>query len=413
MNVRIESLIRKGVAIPNPSTVYLDERVDLDRISGTGTILYPGCKLFGKSTLISDNVTLGLEGPVTLDDCLLGPGVELKGGYFNKSVFLEKVSVGSGAQIREGTILEEAASVAHTVGLKQTILFPFVTLGSLINFCDCLLSGGTGPTHHSEVGSSFIHFNFTPNQDKATPSLFGDVPNGVMLNQAPVFLGGQGGVVGPCRLTFGTVTAAGTIVRKDENHPGRLIFGGVAKGGSVPFGGGGFQSIQRIIVNNVVYAANLAALMQWYRHIRSLFISESFPDELWKGLVGTLRMGLDERIKQLNRLWEKVSASIERFGNPERAVDASSLLLQQRAFVENWSGVKEILQNSLEMEGSRVLLDPFQNVIQEGIRRHGRRYLPVIQHLSPEEASLGTRWLQDFVERLTQDIANLLPTFRF
>ena len=39
---------------------------------------------------------------------------------------------------------------------------------------------------------------------------------GVMLNQSPIFLGGQGGLVGPCRLAFGTITAAGTINRKEK-----------------------------------------------------------------------------------------------------------------------------------------------------------------------------------------------------
>lgn len=45
--------------------------------------------------------------------------VELKGGYFNKSVFLEKASMGLGAQVREGCILEEEANGAHCVGLKN------------------------------------------------------------------------------------------------------------------------------------------------------------------------------------------------------------------------------------------------------------------------------------------------------
>ena len=77
------------------------------------------------------------------------------------------------------------------------------------------MSGGTDGKNHSEVGSSYIHFNYTPNQDKATPSLIGDVPAGVMLNQPPIFLGGQGGLVGPVRIGHGTVIAAGTIYRKD------------------------------------------------------------------------------------------------------------------------------------------------------------------------------------------------------
>ena len=61
--------------------------------------------------------------------------------------------MGLGAQVREGCILEEEANGAHCVGIKQTILFPFVTLGSLINFCDCLMAGGTSRKDHSEAGS--------------------------------------------------------------------------------------------------------------------------------------------------------------------------------------------------------------------------------------------------------------------
>ena len=64
--------------------------------------------------------------------------------------------MGSGAQVRPGTILEEGAEMAHTVGLKQTIFFPFVVGGSLINFCDALMSGGKSRKVHSEIGSSFM-----------------------------------------------------------------------------------------------------------------------------------------------------------------------------------------------------------------------------------------------------------------
>jgi len=114
------------------------------------------------------------------------------------------------------------------VGLKQTILFPFVTLGSLVNFCDCLMAGGTSKKDHSEVGSSYIHFNYTPEQDKATPSLIGDVPQGVMVNRPPIFLGGQGGAVGPVRIGYGTVVKAGTILRKDVAG-GKLVGGGTLR----------------------------------------------------------------------------------------------------------------------------------------------------------------------------------------
>lgn len=191
--LKIEKLLKKGVNIPNPDSIEIGREVDTDRISGDGVVIYSGCKIFGGSTLILKNTRLGYESPVTIENCQIGTNVDLKGGFLRQAVLLDKVSIGYGSHIREGTILEEETSIAHMVGLKHTILLPFVTLGSLINFCDCFMSGGTSRRDHSEVGSSYIHFNYTPNQDKATASLIGDVPNGVMLNQRPIFLGGQGG----------------------------------------------------------------------------------------------------------------------------------------------------------------------------------------------------------------------------
>ncbi|MDA3897307.1 MAG: protein GlmU, partial [Desulfobacteraceae bacterium] len=246
-NDTINALIDKGVTIPNPESIEIGKEVNPERISGQGVILHSGCKIFGEKTLILKGATVGYEAPVTIENCQIGPDVKLNGGFFKESVFLKQSSIGSGAQVREGTIFEEYASAAHCVGVKQTILFPYVTLGSQINFCDCLMSGGTSKKNHSEVGSSYIHFNFTPQQDKATPSLIGDVPRGVMLNQSPIFLGGQGGLVGPCRLAYGVTIAAGTIFRNDELRENRLIFGGASNTGKIAFTPVAYSNVKPIL----------------------------------------------------------------------------------------------------------------------------------------------------------------------
>ena len=220
---KIIELMNKGVDIPNPLTLDIGDEVRTENISGNGVKIYPGCRIYGKATVIAQGAKIGAEGPVTIDNCQVGPMAELKGGYFKGSVFLAKANMGLGAHVREACILEEEANGAHCVGLKQTILFPFVTLGSLINFCDCLMAGGKSRKDHSEVGSSYIHFNFTPDGNKTTPSLLGDVPRGVMLNQPAIFLGGQGGMVGPLRLGYGNVSVAGTILRNDTLEDRKMI----------------------------------------------------------------------------------------------------------------------------------------------------------------------------------------------
>ena len=384
---KIERLLKKGVKIPNPGSVEIGDDVITERISGDGVVIHSGCRIFGNSTLILQGTRLGYEGPATIENCQVGPLVELKGGFFREAVFLKKVTIGSGSHVREGTILEEESNVAHTVGLKQTILFPFVTLGSLINFCDCFMSGGTSRKDHSEVGSSYVHFNYTPNQDKATPSLIGDVPNGVMLSRKPIFLGGQGGLVGPCRLAFGTVTAAGTICRKDELRPGRLVFEERGKGGNIPFVPGMYRNIKRLMINNVIYIANLIALNQWYIHVRSQFISYDFPEALLNGLKEKLKLTIDERIKRLKEFCQK------------------------NELYDRWPELEESFKELRTEEGDRSLRDIFLEKINPGIKESGSDYISVIKGLESKDAESGTLWLQGIVDQITANILKIIPSF--
>lgn len=272
--------------------------------------------------------------------------------------------------------MEEHSGAAHSVGLKQTILFPFVTLGSIINFCDCLMAGGTGPDNHSEVGSSYIHFNFTPRQDKATPSLIGDVARGVMLNQPPVFLGGQGGLVGPCRLEYGTVIAAGTINRKDEHRPGRLIFGGPDRPGNIPYKkGGALRNISRIVENNLFYIASLHALRCWYSEIRSLFICESLPEQLYQGLIHTLDGCIEERLRR----FDKFAAGQ----------------------VSQYEGRALFDMESVPEAGDHETKRKFIEQVKQRIEVKGKQdYTGVIQSLDPAHAELGAAWLQGIIDAL-------------
>jgi bifunctional UDP-N-acetylglucosamine pyrophosphorylase / glucosamine-1-phosphate N-acetyltransferase len=378
---KTDQLLRRGVKIPCPESIEIGSTLNPDRISDRGVQIHTGCRLSGADTFIAEGVQIGTEGPVSVNNCYIGPDVELKSGHFKNAVFLEGASLGYGSHVREGTIIEEQASTAHCVGLKQTILMPFVTLGSLINFCDCLMAGGTSRKNHSEVGSSFIHFNFTPNQDKATPSLLGDVPNGVFLNQQPIFMGGQGGLVGPCRIAYGTVSAAGTIVRKDQLKPNHLIFGGAGKGGSIPWKPGGIGLSNRTLKNNLIYIGNLLALRDWYCHVRRAFVSKRFPEDLWLGLIRTLDMGINERFK-------KLSDYIERLGESTQANHYNDF--EQRYRERN----REL--------GDLNLRDQFMRQL-EPFKSQQDNYIETIKTLSSETVLVGTQWLQSVVDTVTAD----------
>jgi UDP-N-acetylglucosamine/UDP-N-acetylgalactosamine diphosphorylase len=402
----------RGVKIPNPESVEIADDVELDQIVGNNITIHSGCRIHGNSTLIMDHTHLGFEAPVTVVNCQIGPHVQLKGGFFEEAVFLKKASASFGSHVREGTILEEEASIAHTVGLKQTILFPFVTLGSLINFCDCLMAGGTSRNNHSEVGSSYIHFNFTPNQDKATPSLIGDVPHGVMLDQPPVFLGGQGGLVGPCRLAFGTLIAAGTIYRKDELRPGRMLIQGAGKGGNLPFLPGVYRGLKRVVINNINYIGNIIALNQWYRHVRSRFISDEFPTPLLNALVEKSNMIIDERINRLEALANKMPESIGMQKNRLKKDASSRPMIQQNEFHERMMDIKSIFKEMRDDSGDIPIRDEFLEGLTPFLKSHGKDYISVINALDSKLKHNGIQWLQGIVDYLSSEVLDVIPSFK-
>jgi len=410
---KIEELIKKGVKVYCPESITIGEEVSIDRISGDRVVIHSGCKIYGSTSLIMAGCDIGYEGPVTIENCQLGPHVKLKGGFFSKSTFLEKVSLGSGSHIRAGCLLEEEVKGAHTVGLKQTILFPFVTLGSLINFCDCLMAGGTSRKDHSEVGSSYIHFNYTANQDKATPSLIGDVPKGVMLNQKPIFLGGQGGLVGPIRIGYGTVIAAGTIYRKDFLKGNGLLFSGSNVKKKQPIYPGLYPGIKRIIANNINYIANIIALKRWYINVRSLFFgTNSMEKALYGGAMEKIEMVVTERIKRLKEVVHKMPQSIELYNKvmKEHALQRQQQL--RREFFEQWPRIEEFLKDCLKKEGNPEKRDGFLNLIQQKIDEKGKNYLKIIKESQNYETNLGTEWLQGLIDEINNEVLKLIPSFR-
>src|SRR5215470_18050413 len=88
---RISRLVERGVRVWGPERVYIGEDVSLDRI-GAGAY----------------------------EHCVLLSGAKTRGF----------------AELREGTVLEEEAEIAHNVGLKNTVFTIAVVAGSCINYCD-------------------------------------------------------------------------------------------------------------------------------------------------------------------------------------------------------------------------------------------------------------------------------------
>lgn len=308
LEATFDILESRGVTIVDRRQTYFDEAVDVSRIC-SGSILHPGIRLIGARTFIGPDAQIGTEGPAILENTVVGQNAEIASGYLKEAVMLRGSRVGANAHIRPGTLLEEEASTAHAVGLKHTILMSFVTMGSLINFCDGLLSGGTSRNDHTEVGSGFIHFNFTPRGqrgDKATPTLVGDVVHGVFLRQPRIFLGGLSGIVGPQRIGFGSLTVAGQVLRREV--PPNRIFGDALRKVDKEYRDL-VESIDRVVELNLGYVGQLTALQAWYRHVRLARIPDLLMYEhiriVTQAACDLLSVCIEERAQRLRQYLEE------------------------------------------------------------------------------------------------------------
>lgn len=312
---RLNQLISRGVRIVDPRQTFVDEEVQLHQIAPT-SVLHPGTRLGGKRTWIGPGCQIGTEGPATIVNAVFDSDTKIASGYANGCVLLRNASLGANAHVRASTLIEEQASTAHCVGLKHTILLCFVTIGSLVNLCDCLMTGGTSRKDHSEVGSGYIHFNFTPwgkSGDKATASLIGEVPDGVLLRQPRIFLGGMGGLVGPAHIGFGAIAGAGQVVRNgiEQGHlviqPQRPI--------NRPIHSHLPRFTAERVNRNIVYIANLFALRAWYTHVR-LPTTPTERKHVIQAAIAIINSAIDERIVRLDALLQQAEQQAPTFPDP-------------------------------------------------------------------------------------------------
>ena len=302
----ISKLIDKGVILPCPHAVVL-ENIDISKIS-SGCTLYPGTILRGPDTFIGQNAVIGEGGGALIENAQIGHRAHVMQGVYRDCTLLDDVIVRNGAEIREGCLLEEGVELGHTVGLKQTIFLSHVVAGSLINFCDALMAGGTSRKHHSEIGSCMALYNYTPQGDKFA-SIFGDVEHGIFLNQSPIFIGGQTQIVSPVHIGFGTVIAAGSKLTHSVGES--RIVSSSGKAIECAFDPQMLWHPLAKVQTTRFYLQQLELLKTWYETIRIPLYAGSSSELLMQSACQRIKSGIDERRKRLKKYIEKLPVSLE------------------------------------------------------------------------------------------------------
>jgi len=231
---RVDKLIARGVAIAAPDSVVIGEEVALDNIEA-GVVIGPATTIAGADTMIGAGTSI--QGSALIKDSQIGRTCGLAAGECADSVLLDGCSTVGWARVRGNSAWEEGSNSAHNVDTKMSVLGYKTTLGSLINFCNVLMLGGTSPRLEvgSEIGSGTINFNFLPFGATVgaliKPStVIGSIDSPLLAcDGAPiryVFIGGHTSIITPVVIGLGSVVAAKSRVNPGIYGEDKLIGGG-------------------------------------------------------------------------------------------------------------------------------------------------------------------------------------------
>lgn len=392
---RVARLRERGVEVWGPERVYIAADVALQNIESGATIHQ--ATIAGRSTVVGKGSRIGLSGHALIRDCQIGRDVSLGAGTYEGASILDGTSVRGFAEIRPGTLLEEEVEAAHNVAFKNTVLTATVVTGSLINFCDIFMSGGSSRTVHSEVGSGVVHFNFDPRGDKYS-SLVGDV-RGVLLRSAPIFVGGQCGLVAPVHIDFGAVIAAGSVVRGDVGAE-RVKFEGVGNDQKERFDREIYTKLRRKFITTAQVVGNLRALAAWYRHVRLPF-ADAYQKPLYRSAIEQTKIHISERVRRIDAILSKLDRSIEK---STASGDASLIACQKehRALLERGPEIRACLTSEIEAEPP-----PASVLLRYEQLRASQPHLNAIRGLGEAQTSAAAKWLLKIAERPAAEMAAL------
>ena len=375
--LRIARLSDRGVNVWGSDRVYIAEEVPLESIEPGASIYH--ATISGENTFIGQDAEIGKSGHARVHECQIGRRCDIGAGSYDNATLLEGASVRGFAELRPGTLLEEDVEAAHSVAFKNTVLTATCVTGSLINYCDLFMSGGTSRDDHSEVGSGVVHFNFDPRQDK-WGSLIGDV-RGVLLRSAPVFVGGQVGLVAPLHVEFGAVVAAGSIVRHDLASDS--VHFEVARTQHIDgFDREVYTGLKRKIAATAKLVGNLAALSAWYAEVRLPF-ADADQIVLYQAAREQIQRHIDERVRRIGKVIRKLPHSL--------AKSQASLRPELRAEHEMLIAQQSQIEDALTRATPERAPDSFVREYELG--RKTKSHLETVRALGDEGVRSASDWL--------------------
>lgn len=194
----LDSLMLSGVTVVDPAATYVDYGVS----AGADTVIYPGVRLTGTSSIGSGCV---IEDNCIIDSAGIGDGTVIKSSSVIEDSEIGKgVSIGPFARLRPGSSIGDRARVGNFVEVKKSVMGK----GSKANHLSYI--GDTTVGEGVNIGAGSITCNYDGVNKYRT------------VIEDGAFIGSDSQLVAPVRIGKGAYVGSGTTVTKDV-PPGALV----------------------------------------------------------------------------------------------------------------------------------------------------------------------------------------------
>lgn len=419
MNNILLQLKTKGVIIPNPENVYINDDVNIEQIEKS-VVLLPGTSLQG-NIILRENTVIGPN--AFLKNVVCSRNVHLASGVYENCVFLDGAKTRLGTEIRNDSLFMEMVETSHTVGCKMTILGIKVVLGSLVNYCDIFVSGGSNePFAFTEIGSGAIHYNFTPNGLKFG-SLIGPGAVGEMFGLFPkTFIGGNTQLVAPIKIDSQVLIPAGSSVRSSVKS-GTLYSEENKQSTTSNFSLDLLTSVFKKVSHTSELIIHYKALALYFERVRILFAKlakDPLLEQIFRQAIHIINNNIQERLYWLfssNGLYSKLEKSLichEESLKKSLPLEKVSFHLkeiaEQQSLLSIQDSLKEILNAPLQtIKEEKNFLALWTKHVSNFISTQDNiNYFDCLCALSHEDKVQGKIWLESLISQEMEKISNLL-----
>jgi len=203
---------------------------------------------------------------------------------------------------------------------------------------------------------------------------------------------------------YGNVVAANSVLRSDFPEDNKLIVGKTHAARTIDVRPGTYPNLHRIVGNNIIYIANLMALEQWYLHVRRPFVeAREFGDLVFSGLMDTLALARQERLKRLGMLADKAR-------RPGHGAQSRKDGDGRNEFYERFAEIEEIFTSVPGDDLAARSREAFLSLA--GSLGGGADYIEAVQGFDAGTSAKGTAWLQEVVDIFCTRVEELLPSLK-